>query len=127
MVGQGDFTTNLAPNEKGTIEDIAASPNDPLFILHHTMVDCVFEEWLRRHPDAKYPDASDVPQGHLRDGYMVPFFPLYTNNDMFKGAENFGYSCRLSDLQDSHATATLTILAWPVILIAGLITIFVMA
>ena len=64
------------------------------------MVDCVFEEWLKRHPDGEYPNAPDVPQGHLRDGYMVPFFPLYTNNEMFKTAENFGYSCSLSDLQD---------------------------
>ena len=120
-VGQGDFTTNLAPHEKGTIEDVAASPNDPLFILHHTMVDCVFEEWLKRHPDGEYPSTMDVPQGHLRDGYMVPFFPLYTNNDMFKGAENFGYSCILSDLEDSHAIATLTSLTWPIALVVAVV------
>ena len=92
------------------------------------MVDCIFEEWLRRHPDAEYPDASDVPQGHLRDGYMVPFFPLYTNNDMFKRAENFGYSCSLPDLQtqDNHGTSTLTVLTWPVVLIAGFITTLLM-
>ena len=90
---------------------MASSPNDPLFILHHTAVDCVFEEWLRRHPDAEYPDSPDVPLGHLRDGYMVPFYPLFTNNDMFKLAENFGYSCSLSDLMDSKANA-LSPLMW---------------
>ena len=68
------------------------------------MVDCVFEEWLKRHPDGEYPGSPDVPQGHQRDGYMVPFYPLFTNNDMFRLAENFGYSCSLSDL-DSKANA----------------------
>ena len=88
---------------------MASSSDDPLFILHHTAVDCVFEEWLKRHPDGEYPDSPDVPLGHLRDGYMVPFYPLFTNNDMFKPAENFGYSCSLSDLENkAYALRPLT-------------------
>ena len=93
-------------NETGVILDVAASPNDPLFIVHHTMIDCIFEEWLKGHPNAEYPSATDVPQGHLRYGYIVPFFPLYMHNDMFKRAENFGYSCSLSDLPDNVASTT---------------------
>ena len=82
------------------------------------MVDCIFEEWLRRHPSAEYPDAIEVSQGHLRYGYIVPFFPLYTHNDMFRGAESFGYSCSLSDPEDSQATATFKVIIWPTIFMA---------
>ena len=112
----------LPANETGVILDVAASPNDPLFIIHHTMIDCIFEEWLKRHPNAEYPNATDVPQGHRRYGYIVPFFPLYMNNDMFKSAENFGYSCRLSDLQDSYATTTMKLITWSALLTALLFT-----
>ena len=78
--------------------DSAASPNDPFFILHHVMVDCMFDEWLERHPDAKYP--NDIPvtvptTGHQPDDFMVPFFPLSTNTDMFTRSRNFGYYCDL--------------------------------
>ena len=119
--GTGDIASAalLHPNQTGSILEVTSSPNDPLFILHHTMVDCVFEEWLKRHPDGEYPDSPDVPQGHLRDGYMVPYFPLFTNNDMFKRAENFGYSCSLSDI-DSQAN-TLFPFTWPVIMAVGLL------
>ena len=110
-------------NQTGVMSDVAASPNDPLFIVHHTMIDCVFEEWLRRHPSAEYPSATDVPQGHLRYGYIVPFFPLYVHNDMFKRAEIFGYSCILSDLQ-SYATSTMKIITWPTLLTTVLFTMF---
>ena len=82
---------------KGHIEDVAASPNDPFFIVHHTMVDCLFEAWLERHPGGTYPLNPPAP-GHGRNQYMVPFFPLATNGDMFQRAENLGYLCRLSNL-----------------------------
>ena len=106
MAGAGDFKTfsYIDPSLHGNIVDVGSSPNDPLFILHHAMVDCVFEEWLRRHPDGEYPDSPDVPQGHLRDGYMVPFYPLFTNNDMFKPAEELGYTCCLSALESGANT-----------------------
>ena len=128
IAGIGDFTMRLPRNETGVIDDVASSANDPLFIPHHAMVDCIFEEWLRRHADAEYPDVMDVPQGHLRNGYIVPLFPLYTHNDMFRGAKSFGYSCSLPDLEDaagitttedSHATATFkVIILWPTIFMA---------
>ena len=77
--------------------DVAASPNDPLFINHHSMVDCIFEEWLKAHPDAEYPpNVPEELKGHQKNGYIVPFFPLFTHNQLFKKAEEFGYSCELS-------------------------------
>jgi hypothetical protein len=120
VAGTGDFKifSYIDPRLAGSVLDVASSPNDPLFILHHTAVDCVFEEWLKRHPDGEYPDSPDVPQGHLRDGYMVPFYPLFTNNDMFKPAENFGYSCSLSDLE-SKANALSPVTWYTVIITAA--------
>ena len=122
VAGTGDFKTfsYIDPRLHGSMLDVAASPNDPLFILHHTAVDCVFEEWLKRHPDGEYPDSPDVPLGHLRDGYMVPFYPLFTNNDMFKLAENFGYSCSLSDLE-SKANALSLFRTWFIVITAATI------
>ena len=102
IVGIGDLTADTPTEKTGQIFDIGASPNDPIFIVHHIMVDCIFDEWLSRHPDQGYP--QNVPltlstQGHRANDYMVPFFPLYTNADMFKpAAENFGYSCNLPNL-----------------------------
>ena len=46
IVGIGDFMSDLVKNESGVMADVAASPNDPIFINHHTMIDCILEEWL---------------------------------------------------------------------------------
>lgn len=104
IVGIGDFATDIPGNMKGVMADVAASPNDPMFINHHGMVDCVLEEWLQRHPDAEYPDVPGEIKGHQRDGYIVPFFPLFKHDDVFGTAENFGYSCRLSNISAAVAT-----------------------
>ena len=79
---------------KGVMADVAASPNDPLFVNHHTTVDCILEGWLQRNPNARYPDDVEI-KGHQKNGYIVPFFPLFKHSDMFKTADNFGYSCDL--------------------------------
>ena len=104
--GQGDVSNNLPPNMRGAIEDVAASPNDPLFIIHHTMIDCMLDEWLKRHPDAEYPIDPQVRDGHRRDDYVRSFFPLYTNGDMFKRTKEFGYSCSLSNITDPPRMCT---------------------
>lgn len=102
--------------------DAVASPNDPVFIVHHTMTDCMFNEWLKRHPDQEYPDVplTFSTRGHQAHSYMVPFLPLYTNADMFKPAQNFGYTCNLPNIaadtevvdSGSYPNARLTLFAW---------------
>ena len=103
--------------------DPVASPNDPVFVIHHTMVDCMFDEWLKRHPDEEYPDVPLTlsTRGHQRHGFMIPFFPLYTNADMFKLANNFGYYCNLPNItaadtevvdSGSHPNAQLALFTW---------------
>ena len=75
--------------------DVAASANDPIFLNHHAMVDCIFETWLQKNPDAQYPVNNDIRKGHRQTDYIVPFFPLYTHGDMFSTAEMFGYRCTI--------------------------------
>ncbi|XP_065911296.1 tyrosinase-like [Dysidea avara] len=101
ITGAGDLATNLPLDKRGQMDDVVSSPNDPLFMPHHVMVDCMFDEWLERHPDAEYP--NDIPVtvptiGHQPDDFMVPFFPLSTNVDMFTRSRNFGYYCDLPNI-----------------------------
>ena len=98
ILGIGDLKSGPSiPFEKvGVMADTAASPNDPIFLNHHGMIDCILEEWLQREID-NYPISDEIREGHRANDYIVPFMPLYMNNDMFKTAENFGYLCRLPD------------------------------
>ena len=64
IVGIGYFMSNLGKNKAGVMADVAASPNDPIFINHHTMIDCFLEEWLQGHPDADYPNIPSTLEEH---------------------------------------------------------------
>lgn len=87
------------PHElRGAIDDVAASPNDPLFILHHLMMDCVLQEWLKRHPNTQFPVHPLIRDGHRADDYIRGFFPLYKNEDLLSRAEEFGYYCSLPNV-----------------------------
>ena len=131
ILGIGDFATNPTTNMAGVMGDVSASPNDPIFINHHTMIDCILEEWLQSHPDPKVrvypPDVPGRLKGHQREALIVPFFPIFKHSDMFQTADNFGYSCTLSKpptAQPSRETqpskgARLRVSFW--ILVAGII------
>ncbi|XP_070564639.1 tyrosinase-like [Ptychodera flava] len=77
----------------GTMSLVPTSANDPMFLVHHVNIDRIFEKWLRRHGATRdeFPSKS-TPTGHSRYSYMVPFFPVYTNNEFFQRSENFGYT-----------------------------------
>lgn len=96
LLGLGNSLNSGIPyNEKGVMADVAASPNDPIFINHHAMIDCIFEEWMKCHNPhnrMKYPTGV-LFEGHRANDYIVPFFPTYTHSDIFKGSETFGYKC----------------------------------
>ena len=99
ILGLGYFGSD-AQNDKsisGVMADVAASANDPIFLNHHAMVDCIFETWLQKNPNAQYPigKLNEIPKGHRYDDYIVPFFPLYTHSDMFSTADKLGYRCML--------------------------------
>ena len=84
----------------GTMGNVAGSPNDPIFFNHHTMIDCLLERWLERQPTLNYPELPGQQKsafaGHGPGDCLVPFIPLYTNNDMFKLSTEFGYTCDLT-------------------------------
>ncbi|XP_070567031.1 tyrosinase-like [Ptychodera flava] len=77
----------------GTIGSVPTASSDPLFFLHHSNVDRIFDKWLRRHRVSRdeFPGKS-TPTGHSRYSYMVPFFPVYTNDEFFQRSEHFGYT-----------------------------------
>lgn len=66
-----------------------ASPNDPVFWLHHAYVDKLWTQWQARHPDSPYLPASgtrDVvdlhepmrPWGNVTPADMLDHTPHYT-------------------------------------------------
>ena len=96
LPGDGGATFN--PEFQGALNDVAASPNDPLFILHHMMMDCILVEWLKRHPSTKYPVHPDIRDGHRKDDYIRSYFPLITNGEAFPDTQDFGYYCKLPNI-----------------------------
>ena len=50
---------------------VAASPNDPAFVNHHGMVDCILEEWLQKNKNAMYPTSDEIREGHRANDYIV--------------------------------------------------------
>ena len=95
ILGLGYFGSEAFnnPSISGVMADVAASANDPIFLNHHAMVDCIFETWLQKNPNANYPTDDTIKPGHKYDDYIVPFFPLYKHSDMFTTADKFGYQC----------------------------------
>ena len=84
--------------------DPPIAANDPVFINHHTMIDCLFEQWLKSDKSVKnYPMTLDAPfAGHAGGDCMVPFIPVYNHGDVFnKRASDFGYSCDLRSFNSS--------------------------
>ena len=76
----------------GTMGDVPSASNDPIFPLHHSFVDRIFEKWLRRYSkSASVLSQYDAPIGHNRYGVIVPLFPVYTHDEMFKKSFEFGY------------------------------------
>ena len=98
ILGIGNFSNlNLIKSgalNEGTMGNVAASPNDPVFINHHTMIDSIFEQWLQQYPNGKYGGPMMEPKfaGHSANDCIVPFIPVYTHMNMFKPAEDFGYT-----------------------------------
>ena len=76
----------------GTFGDVPSASNDPIFPLHHSFVDRIYEKWLRKYnKDASVLSSHDAPIGHNRGDVIVPLFPVYTHEQMFKKSFEFGY------------------------------------
>ena len=69
-----------------------SASNDPIFFLHHANVDRLFESWIRRFDDLPvYGMQFGGHPGHNLNDYLVPFFPLKTNADMYKRSSELGF------------------------------------
>ncbi|XP_041734044.1 tyrosinase [Coregonus clupeaformis] len=92
ITGQSTMHNALHVFMNGSMSSVQGSANDPIFLLHHTFIDSIYEQWLRRHtpPRSRYPTAN-APIGHNDGYYMVPFLPLYRNGDYFLGNKVLGY------------------------------------
>ncbi|XP_061817639.1 tyrosinase-like [Nerophis lumbriciformis] len=111
----------------GSMSSVQGSANDPIFLLHHSFVDSLYEEWLRRHrPDPSQYPSSDAPIGHNSEYYMVPFLPLHRNREYFTSSKDLGYEySRLLDATQRLSEAVHPYLeelqdAWPWMLLASL-------
>ena len=81
---------------EGTMVSEGASPNDPVFFNHHTMVDCLLDKYLKNTTEGYVgPIGNRLFAGHGPNDCLVPFFPLYTHLDMHKVGSEFGFQCDL--------------------------------
>jgi len=77
----------------GTMADIVISSNDPIFYLHHSNVDRMYETWLQKY-DGPYEPRSfsyEVTPGHNLHESLIMLFPRITNIDMHKKSNELGY------------------------------------
>ncbi|MFE2286876.1 tyrosinase family protein [Streptomyces sp. NPDC059443] len=51
----------------------AASPNDPVFWMHHAFIDMLWAEWQRRNPKSTYLPATPTPDVVDLHGVMSPW------------------------------------------------------
>ena len=99
LIGQGSVNETLSFDLRGAFNVVAGSPNDLLFFPHHLKVDCVLEEYFKRHRNTEYPVHPQIRDGHRANDYIRTFFPLYTNQKLFtKNTEKFGYYCSLPNV-----------------------------
>ncbi|MET9479491.1 tyrosinase family protein [Streptomyces sp. NPDC006638] len=49
----------------------AASPNDPVFWLHHAFVDLLWDRWQQKHPKATYLPKKKLPSGDPQRGRAI--------------------------------------------------------
>ncbi|CAB3998065.1 tyrosinase-like, partial [Paramuricea clavata] len=72
--------------------DVPSASNDPIFHLHHSFVDRIYEKWLRKfEKDSSVLSKFNAPLGHSKNDVIVPMFPVYTHKEMFRKSLDFGY------------------------------------
>jgi len=79
----------------GHMHHVPVSANDPLFYLHHTMVDLVLERWFRSHPAVLaqgYFPVSGAPPGTNKYDCLFPFYPIVTPSQFYELSTSFGYT-----------------------------------
>ncbi|MDJ0705792.1 MAG: tyrosinase family protein [Leptolyngbyaceae cyanobacterium MO_188.B28] len=80
FVGGGDPSSPL-PNNAGDMSRVVSAAFDPIFWLHHCMVDKVFYDWQAMHPSANVPE-------HVRSAVI---YDSFTGNDVLDAETNLRY------------------------------------
>ena len=76
----------------GAMGDEPSASNDPIFPLHHFFVDRIYEKWLRKfNKNASVLSTYNAPIEYSKDDVIVPLYPVYTHQRMFKKSFEFGY------------------------------------
>ena len=76
----------------GAMGVVPPASNDPIFPLHHSFPDRIYEKWLRKfNKNASVFSTYDALIGHNEDDVIVPLYPVYTHQQMFKKSFEFGY------------------------------------
>ena len=76
----------------GVMGDVSSVSNDHIFPLHHSFPDRIYEKWLCKfNKNASVLSTDNSPIGHNKDDVIVPLYPVYTHQRMFKKSFEFGY------------------------------------
>lgn len=70
----------------------ATAANDPIFPLHHSQVDRIFQAWFtyqKPDPETSLPTKGVLP-GQFRDSNLISFLPLMRNRDLFIDMRELG-------------------------------------
>lgn len=77
---------------QGTWLDVASSPADPLFFLHHSFVEKIYDMWMMKR--GRKPSPDEIPAegkpGHARGDPIVPFFPVESLESYHRPLSDFG-------------------------------------
>ncbi|OCT57704.1 tyrosinase [Xenopus laevis] len=75
----------------GTMSRVPISSNDPIFILHHSFIDKIFDKWIQKYniSPSLYPPNNEPGQGP--NDCCTPFFPCIRNKDLLWKTTLFGY------------------------------------
>ena len=66
----------------GVMGDVPSASNDPIFPLHHSFVDRIYEKWLRKfNKDASVLSTYNAPIRHNKDNVIVTLYPVYTKRE----------------------------------------------
>lgn len=86
---------NWVGGPNGQMSSAEVSPDDPVFYLHHCMIDRVWALWQQRHPDE--PQYVARPAGNAavaRDALMAPWNQRSAADVLDVSALAFGYAYR---------------------------------
>ena len=72
--------------------DVSSASNDFIFPLHHSFVDRIYEKCLYKfNKNALVLSTYNSPIRHNRDDVIVPLYPVYTHQQIFKKSFEFVY------------------------------------